>query len=146
MPGPGETGLDTVAVAARSDGADADAVRPDGLRTQRIGLRRAGGRLFQLQIIQGADLRNRSERNFVRTVRLLAPRGEIVDRDGRVIATSRPAFGVGVIPSEVRTAGITYEVLGRLLESEPAELAQQVGSPSGRERFQAVVLDSDLTY
>ncbi|MGH0035220.1 MAG: penicillin-binding protein 2 [Myxococcota bacterium] len=103
-------------------------------------------RLFQLQIIQGADLRNRSERNFVRTVRLLAPRGEIVDRNGRVVATSRPAFGVGVIPSEVQAAGITYEVLGRLLEREPVELASQVGEPRGRERFQAVVLDSDLSY
>jgi penicillin-binding protein 2 len=103
-------------------------------------------RLFQLQIIQGADLRNRSERNFVRTVRLLAPRGEIVDRYGRVVATSRPAFGVGVIPSEVQSAGLTYQVLGRLLERDPIELAGLVGTPRGRERFQAVMLDPDMSY
>jgi penicillin-binding protein 2 len=103
-------------------------------------------RLFQLQIIQGADLRNRSERNFVRTVRLLAPRGEIVDRYGRTIATSRPAFAVGVIPSEVQTADLTYEVLGQLLERDPLQLAEQVGQPRGRERFATVVLDNDLPY
>ncbi len=48
-------------------------------------------RLFQLQIVEGADLRSRSEQNFVRTVRLDAPRGDIVDREGRILATSRAA-------------------------------------------------------
>ena len=49
-------------------------------------------RLFQLQIVDGATLRSRSEQNFVRTVRLDAPRGEIVDREGRILATTRPAY------------------------------------------------------
>ena len=40
------------------------------------------GRLFQLQITEGADLRARSERNSVRNVILEAPRGDIVDREG----------------------------------------------------------------
>ncbi|MGK0486501.1 MAG: penicillin-binding protein 2, partial [Myxococcota bacterium] len=59
------------------------------------------GRLFQLQIVEGADLRSRSEQNFVRTVRLEAPRGDIVDREGRVLATTRPAYRVEVIPNEI---------------------------------------------
>ena len=40
-------------------------------------------RLFQLQILEGADLASRSQRNSVRTLRLEAPRGDIVDREGR---------------------------------------------------------------
>ena len=43
-------------------------------------------RLFQLQVIDAADLRNRSDRNRVRTVRLEAQRGVIVDREGRALA------------------------------------------------------------
>ena len=38
------------------------------------------GRLFQLQLIQTDDLRERSQSNYVRTLRLEAPRGEILDR------------------------------------------------------------------
>ncbi len=34
-----------------------------------------GFRLFQLQIVQGAELLERAQRNSVRTVRLEAPRG-----------------------------------------------------------------------
>ena len=51
-------------------------------------------RLFQLQIVEGADLASRSQRNSIRTLRLEAPRGDIVDREGRVLATTRPAFRV----------------------------------------------------
>ena len=103
-------------------------------------------RLFQLQILEGAHLRSRSERNSVRTARLEAPRGEIVDREGRVLATNRPAFGVQIIPSEIRSAEITYRTLAMLLERDIESLRSQVGQPTGRDRFQPVVLDPDLPY
>jgi cell division protein FtsI/penicillin-binding protein 2 len=38
----------------------------------------------------------------VRTLRVEAPRGDIVDRDGRILAATRPAFGVQLIPHDVR--------------------------------------------
>ena len=50
------------------------------------------GRLFQLQLVLADDLRSRSESNYVRTVRLEAPRGDILDRDGRILAATRPAL------------------------------------------------------
>ena len=59
-------------------------------------------RLFQLQIIEEQDLSDQSQRNFVRTLRLEAPRGDIFDRFGRTLATTRPAFGLEVIPSELQ--------------------------------------------
>jgi len=103
-----------------------------------------GVRLFQLQIIEGADLRTRSELNAVRTVRIEAPRGEIVDRDGRALAASRVAFGVSLIPNELRDRERTVKALGMLIERDRSELAALVGAPSGRKRFQPVVLESDL--
>jgi len=104
------------------------------------------GRLFQLQVIQTDDLRLRSERNSVRTVRLEAPRGDIIDRDGRVIASTRPAFGVQVIPSDVRQPGVTYPALAQLLDREAPDLRDRIGDPRGRARFQPVRLEGDLSY
>ncbi len=101
-------------------------------------------RLFQLQILQGADLASRSERNSVRSQRIEAPRGDIVDRDGVVLATTRPAFRVQVIPNDVRASELTYQVLARLLDKDANALAATVGQPTGRRRFQPVVLDGDL--
>jgi len=101
-------------------------------------------RLFQLQVIEGAALSTRSEKNRVRTVRLEAQRGEIVDRDGRTLAASRPAFAVAVIPHELRDRGRTLRVMGGLLAREPSELEEKIGERRGRERFKSVVLDPDL--
>ena len=61
-----------------------------------------GVRLFQLQILHGEELSGKSTANHVRLVRLEAPRGDILDREGRVLATARPAFGVTVMPSDLR--------------------------------------------
>ncbi|MCZ6464865.1 MAG: penicillin-binding transpeptidase domain-containing protein, partial [Proteobacteria bacterium] len=102
-------------------------------------------RLFQLQILEGADLRNRSERNSVRTLRLEAPRGDIVDREGRTLATTRPSFGVQVIPSELRAPDLTFSALGQLLERDPDELRKRYGRPTGRARFQPIMLAPDVS-
>jgi penicillin-binding protein 2 len=103
-------------------------------------------RLFQLQIIEGADLRSRSEQNFVRTIRLEAPRGDIVDREGRILASTRPAYRVQVIPDELHGGDRTFHVLSQILGESPGELARRVGQPSGRQRFRPVVLRGDLSY
>ncbi|HEY5658481.1 MAG TPA: penicillin-binding protein 2 [Myxococcota bacterium] len=103
-------------------------------------------RLFQLQLVQTDDLRQRSQSNYVRTLRLEAPRGDILDREGRVLATTRPAFGLEVIPHDVSHAELTYAVLALLIDRDAAELSERVGSPSGRRRFQPVRLAADLSY
>lgn len=103
-------------------------------------------RLVQLQVIEGDELSLRSERNFVRSERVEAPRGDILDRHGAVLATTRPAFGLGVIPSEVRQAERTFAVLGRLLGDDPAALRERVGTPRGRARYQPVRVRADLAF
>ncbi len=103
-----------------------------------------GLRLFQLQVIEGEALRLRSERNRIRTVRLEAPRGDIVDREGRAIATTRAAFSLQVIPAEVRRPEKTWAVLSELVEAEEETLRERLGRPRGRRRFQPVNLVGDL--
>ena len=101
-------------------------------------------RLFQLQVIDAADLRNRSDRNRVRTVRLEAQRGVIVDREGRALAASRPAFGVAVIPDELSERDRTLRAMGGLLQREPSDLDEKVGKRRGRDRFKPVLLARDV--
>jgi penicillin-binding protein 2 len=104
------------------------------------------GRLFQLQLIQTDDLRERSQSNYVRTLRLEAPRGDILDRMGRVLATTRPAFGLQLVPNDLREPDLEYAALSQLIDREAAWLREQVGTPRGRRRFQPVRLAGDLSY
>jgi penicillin-binding protein 2 len=103
-------------------------------------------RLFQLQLIEGEQLGRLSAKNSVRTVRLEAPRGDILDREGRTLATTRPAFGVHVIPNDLRRRERTIGALGMLLDADAAVLDEQIGEPRGRRRFQPVRLARDIPY
>jgi penicillin-binding protein 2 len=103
-------------------------------------------RLFQLQVIQTDDLRLRSLHNSVRTLRVEAPRGDIVDRDGRILAATRPAFGVQVIPHDVRHPEVVIPALAQLIDREADQLRSLVSTPRGRVRFQPLRLAGDLSY
>jgi penicillin-binding protein 2 len=103
-------------------------------------------RLFQLQIIMGEVFAEESDKNSVRLVRLEAPRGDILDREGRVIASTRPAFGLQVLPSDLRQPELAFRALAQLLGEEADTLRDQFGAPNGRARFQPVRLAGDLSY
>jgi penicillin-binding protein 2 len=105
-----------------------------------------GVRFFQLQILQGEELKGVAQGNAVRLVRLEAPRGDILDREGRVLATTRPAFGVEVMPSDLRRPEVTFAALGLLIDGDAEALRQRVGEPRGRLRFQPVRLAGDLSF
>jgi penicillin-binding protein 2 len=55
-------------------------------------------RLFQLQIMSGADYRAIAHENIIRRVTLATTRGVIRDTQGRVLASSRPAYDAYVVP------------------------------------------------
>jgi penicillin-binding protein 2 len=98
-------------------------------------------RLAQLQILQGRRNREYAEQNRIRVVPRAAPRGSICDRHGRVLATSRLAFAVRVVPEELSVAGADdpveglAELLGMPVDDVRAALARAPG------RHAEVVLD-----
>ncbi len=103
-------------------------------------------RLFQLQIIMGEVFAEESDKNSVRLVRLEAPRGDILDREGRVIATTRPAFGLQVLPNDLRKPELAFRALSQLLGEDATGWREQVVEARGRARFQPVRLAGDLSY
>ena len=51
-------------------------------------------RLFSLQIINGADYRERSQKRMLRQEVVYAPRGQITDRNGVILATNKLSYDV----------------------------------------------------
>jgi penicillin-binding protein 2 len=103
-------------------------------------------RLFQLQVVEGEQHLERSQRNSIRTERIASPRGELVDREGRVLASTRAAFELEVVPSELRDKERTFALLTHLLGAEPDRSRDAVLAARGRARFQPVRLEDDLTF
>jgi cell division protein FtsI/penicillin-binding protein 2 len=72
-------------------------------------------RLVYLQIVVHAHLVARAERQQLRTIAAPAKRGDILDRRGRVLATSVDADSVYAVPSEIRDgAGVVEKLCGAL--------------------------------
>ncbi|NIR93595.1 MAG: penicillin-binding protein 2, partial [Gammaproteobacteria bacterium] len=51
-------------------------------------------RLWFLQIQSGSKYREKADNNRVRMLDIVAPRGNILDSEGRTIITNRPSFNI----------------------------------------------------
>ena len=54
------------------------------------------GQLFNLQILHGSEFRKESQNRILRQVTQTAPRGEILDRYGEILASNREGFNVEI--------------------------------------------------
>ena len=96
---------------------------------------------WRLQVGQHFLYAKRAERNRVRELPIIAPRGKILDRDGKVLADSLPAFSV-LIERENATslAPERLEQIARGLKLDPADTAQLIEDSKDLPRFQPVIL------
>ena len=62
-------------------------------------------RLWYLQILSGDKYLADANNNRVREIKVEAPRGEILDRDGRVLVDNRVGLAVKVRPDEIPPPG-----------------------------------------
>ncbi|MBV8621374.1 MAG: penicillin-binding protein 2 [Curvibacter sp.] len=73
------------------------------------------GRAFYVQVLGNNFFRHQGEIRFARTLELPASRGRILDRNGRILASSISAAGVWAIPEDVALdKPATREKLGQL--------------------------------
>ena len=79
-------------------------------------------RLVHLQIVQHDVLEARARDQHLRTVPLHPKRGEILDRNGRVLAYSVDTDTVFAVPAEIQDPDRTAEALCAALDDCPAEL------------------------
>lgn len=70
-------------------------------------------RLWALQVLSGDKYLNAAQENQVRTVRIEAPRGSILDRNGRVLVSNVPGTAVRIWKSDLPKEG-RYAMFKRL--------------------------------
>jgi penicillin-binding protein 2 len=109
------------------------------------------GRLVQLQIVRGTELRGESIANVVRTVSIPAVRGRLFDDKGRLIATSVPSHTLVVTPFYF-DMGKGFARLVQLLgleEGEADAIGKRIGErlvdPKDMRRFQQITLLERIT-
>ena len=83
-------------------------------------------RLWYLQILEGSELRQYSERNRVKETKLPAPRGLILDRENRVLVDNLPGFEATISPQYATKLDETSEAVGEVINVPGPRIADDV--------------------
>jgi penicillin-binding protein 2 len=83
-------------------------------------------RFVYVQLIQGEQYREASDRNRVREIVIDPPRGLIYDRFGQLLVDNQPAYSVYVIPAELKNRPEVVELLASTLRLTPAEINARI--------------------
>lgn len=89
------------------------------------------GRLAWLQVGQGAHWDEKARSRYLRAIVTKAPRGTILDRNGKVLASNEPSFNIALLPAEFSSDGADPAKICRLLSIAPFELQRAVAKISG---------------
>jgi len=100
-------------------------------------------RLWQLQLLQGDELRKTSESNRLRIIRVSAPRGIIFDRNGIPLVKNTPYFCASIMPEEFNTENIPS--LAMALQLSEDELREKI-KRKAQSPFTPVRLKEGLSY
>ena len=103
-------------------------------------------RLWYLQILELEHLKLRSETNRFRQVRLVPPRGKILDRNGRVLAGVRPAFNLCLIKGEAEDLESLFAELSQLLDIPQSSLKIRLIEGKKLPKYVPVVLMRDISW
>jgi penicillin-binding protein 2 len=100
---------------------------------------------WRLQVLDTQHYSKLAERNRIRTIPIIAPRGRILDRKGRVLLDNYPSFSVLLerdSPAQLKTY---LRQIAAGLGIDPADLRQEVAQAAGLPRYQPLVIKSDAS-
>lgn len=83
-------------------------------------------RLIWLQIISGNELRQYSEKNRIKQNKIFAPRGLILDREGKALIENLPGFEVLVSPQYIENMKALAEKVGPILGLDAAKVIEKI--------------------
>ena len=102
-------------------------------------------RLWDLQIMRGSEMRKLSEQNRIRVKKVIAPRGVIFDKLGRVLADTRPSFNLYITPEDIKDFSETVDGLARLLGIDRDDIMEKLKIANGFPPSFPVKIKADVT-
>jgi len=101
--------------------------------------------LWRLQVIQSGKYSLLAEQNRVRNVPILAPRGKILDREGRIIVDNYPSFSALLLRDSSRDLSADADAIARGLHLNADEVRQRIHRAAWMPQYQPIFLKEDIT-
>jgi len=101
--------------------------------------------LWRLQVSQSEYYSAAAERNRVREVPILAPRGKIIDRYGRTIVDNYTSFTALLMRDSSRNLEADAGLIAQGLHLDPKEVRDKIRHFSALPQYQPIYLKEDIT-
>ena len=101
--------------------------------------------LWHLQVMQSDYYSLAAERNRVRNVPVLAPRGRILDREGRTIVDNYPSFSALLLRDSSRDLNADADLIAEGLHLDPNEVRARIRHFASMPQYQPIFLKEDIT-
>src|ERR1700747_119111 len=101
--------------------------------------------LWRLQVMQSDFYAQLAEKNRIRNVPILAPRGKILDREGRTIVDNYPSFSALLLRDSTRDLNADSDAIAQGLHLDPKEVRERIRNFTSMPQYQPIFLKDDIT-
>jgi penicillin-binding protein 2 len=101
--------------------------------------------LWRLQVIGAQNYRTLAEQNRIRKVPILAPRGKLFDREGRLLVDNYPSVSCFLIREPGRDLRADFPLISRGLHMTPEQLEAVLTHYALAPKYQPIPLKQDIT-
>ena len=100
---------------------------------------------WRLQVMDAAHWASMAEQNRIKEVPILAPRGKLLDREGRPIVDNYPSFSALLLRSQGNVSDADLDAISAGLHMPPDEVKTRVKRLSAMPGYQPIFLKYDIT-
>ena len=100
---------------------------------------------WKLQVIDADKYSSLAERNRVRYIPVIAPRGRMLDRDGRVLVDNRPSFSVLLLRDDLPLVEKHLPGISDGLGIPIDDLHEQLNNTKNLPKFQPIIIKPDAS-
>ncbi len=101
--------------------------------------------LWRLEVAQNDLYATLAEKNRIRDVPILAPRGKILDREGREIVTNYPSFTAMLMRDSSRDLSADADLIADGLHLDPKDVRDRIHRFASMPQYQPIYLKDDIT-
>jgi penicillin-binding protein 2 len=101
--------------------------------------------LWKLQVMESGYYATAAEKNRIRNVPILAPRGKILDREGRIIVDNYPSFSALLLRDSSHDLSADADLIAQGLHLDPDEVRARIKHFSYMPQYQPIFLKEDIT-
>ena len=95
---------------------------------------------WKLQVVQSGHFADLAERNRVRSIPIIAPRGPMLDREGRILVDSYPSFSIILLRDDPKSLQKSLAQIEEGLGISREDIQQQLEAAKNEPKFQPVVI------